>query len=177
MTTDLSEEQLDLFDRLVAQGDGPMVIVTVAAGDERAGCLVGFHTQCSIEPRRYSLWLSKANRTYRVALRADLVACHLLSEDQADLARWFGGQTGDDVDKFEGIAVDDGPEGLPLLRGCPDRFVLRRTSLVDEGGDHVCLVGEPVEVHGSGGHRPLRLQDVDDIEPGHEADERPEGSS
>ena len=31
-----------------------MVVVTTAQGDERAGCLVGFHAQSSIEPPRYA---------------------------------------------------------------------------------------------------------------------------
>ena len=58
------------FDALMAQLDQPLVVVTTAAGDERAGCVVGFHVQCSIEPRRVAVWLSKANHTFRVSLFA-----------------------------------------------------------------------------------------------------------
>ena len=60
----------DPFDSLMASLDPPMVVVTAAAGGERAGCLVGFHSQSSIEPARCCVWLSKANHTYRVALLA-----------------------------------------------------------------------------------------------------------
>ena len=59
-----------LFDEVVASANGAMVVVTAAVGEDRAGCLVGFHNQTSIEPRRYTVWLSKANHTYRVALLA-----------------------------------------------------------------------------------------------------------
>ena len=63
--------------------DAPLVVVTAASGDQRAGCVVGFHSQCSIEPPRYAVWLSKANRTYRVALFATHVALHVLgTEDE-----------------------------------------------------------------------------------------------
>ena len=43
---------------IVAGLDAAMVVVTVAVGDERDGCLVGFHSQSSIDPRRYVVWLS-----------------------------------------------------------------------------------------------------------------------
>ncbi|MFE2251449.1 flavin reductase, partial [Streptomyces lavendulae] len=40
--------------------DGPVyvVAVAVAVGAERAGCLVGFASQCSIDPPRFIVWLS-----------------------------------------------------------------------------------------------------------------------
>ena len=61
---------------------GPaLVIVTTAAGGERAGCLVGFHAQSSMDPQRYCVWLSKANHTARVAQRADYLAVHPVPED------------------------------------------------------------------------------------------------
>ena len=50
--------------------------------DYRAGCLVGFHSQSSIDPRQYAVWLSKANHTYPVALRSELFAVHFLTARQ-----------------------------------------------------------------------------------------------
>ena len=49
------------FKDLIAQLDYPMIVVTTASAGERAGCLVGFHTQSSIDPERFAVWLSKAN--------------------------------------------------------------------------------------------------------------------
>jgi len=42
----------DGFHDLAADLDYPMLIVTAAADGERAGCLVGFAAQCSIDPLR-----------------------------------------------------------------------------------------------------------------------------
>jgi flavin reductase (DIM6/NTAB) family NADH-FMN oxidoreductase RutF len=145
----------------------------VTAGDQRAGCVVGFHTQCSIEPPRYAVWLSKANRTYRVALFATHVALHVLGTEDMALVELFGGETGDEVDKFARCDWEPGPGGVPLLSQCGDRMVLQRTSLWDDGGDHVCLVGTPVHVTADAAAPPLRLSGATSIEPGHEADERP----
>jgi flavin reductase (DIM6/NTAB) family NADH-FMN oxidoreductase RutF len=58
------------FSTLMAALDSPLIVVTTADERERAGCLVEFHGQSSIEPQRYCAWLSKANYTYRVALHA-----------------------------------------------------------------------------------------------------------
>lgn len=162
----------DAFASLMTALDPAMIVVTTAVGDEPAGCLVGFHAQASIDPPRYAVWVSKANYTYRVVLQATHVAVHLLTEDDGELAALFGTRSGDEVDKFAGLPHEPGPGNVPLLTGCPHRLVLRRTVLVDEGGDHVCVVGEPVDVTTAGPFRPLRLSQVDDLTPGHAAQER-----
>jgi flavin reductase (DIM6/NTAB) family NADH-FMN oxidoreductase RutF len=166
----------DRFDALAAALDAAVVVVTVAAGGgsgERAGCLVGFHSQCSIEPRRYAVWLSNLNRTYRVALLAEHVAVHPLGAGDRDLAELFGGRTGDEVDKFARCDWQPGPGGVPVLVGrTGGHLVLRRTALLDVGGDHVCLIGEPVLAEppardAPGGFTPLRLAAAGTVPPGH----------
>lgn len=166
-------EDPEPFDRLVAQLDSPMAVVTTAAGHERAGCLIGFHCQCSIHPRRYALWLSKANHTFRTTFLADHLAVHLLGEDDGDLAELFGTLSGDDIDKFRRCDWAPGPSGVPLLERCPNRIVVRKVALHDDGSDHVCVVTEPVAAESGGPFRPLRLSQVDHLTPGHEVDDRP----
>src|SRR3954462_7266627 len=91
----------ETFQRLVAQLDYPMFIATVAADGERSGCLIGFATQSSIHPPRFLAGISDKNRTFRVARRADAMAIHLVPENANELANLFGGETGDEIDKFE----------------------------------------------------------------------------
>src|SRR5262245_29042699 len=161
----------DDFDDLVAATDPGMVVVTTALGDERSGCLVGFHAQSSIEPRHYTVWLSRVNHTYRVALGASHVAVHFLTDGDRAVAELFGAETGDAVDKFARTPWTPGPEGVPLLDACPHRLVGRRIALVDDGGDHVAFVTEPVEAASPGRFRPLRLGAVAGLHAGHEVDE------
>ena len=162
----------DAFDSLMASLDGPMAVVTTAVAGERAGCLVGFHAQSAIDPERYCVWLSKANHTYRVALRSSHLAVHFLTQDDLEVAEHFGTLTGDDVDKFADLDVLDGVDGVPLLERCPHRMVLTRVALLDEGGDHVCVTTECLEATTSGSFTPLRLSQVQHLTPGHEAEER-----
>jgi flavin reductase (DIM6/NTAB) family NADH-FMN oxidoreductase RutF len=162
----------DAFEGLMSSLDPPLIVVTTAAGNERGGCLVGFHAQSGIEPGRYAVWLSKANHTYRLALRAPHLAIHFLAEHQLDLAERFGTQSGDDVDKFEGLSLATGADGVPLLVDAPHRLVVRRVALLDEGADHVCLTTEPVRAESAGRFTPLRLSAATHLVPGHENDER-----
>jgi len=154
--------------RLLAHLDYPMFIVTARDGRELAGCLIGFATQTSIHPPRMLVCLSRENRTTRVARRSPALAVHLVPADRLDLAELFGGETGDDVDKFGRCAWHDGPEGVPLLDECPNRFV-GRVLWHGDAGDHDVFLLEPMaaERHTDEGgftfHRAKR------IDAGHEA--------
>ncbi|WCN04690.1 flavin reductase family protein [Streptomyces sp. M92] len=159
---------MDVFvDRL----DPDMCVVTAAAGGERAGCLVGFSSQCSLDPVRYAVWLSEVNRTYRVARSADVLAVHLLARDQHETAELFGGRTGDEVDKFQRARWRTGHGGALVLEDAEAWFVGRVVERVP-GGDHVGFVLDPVEWGGRGksGGPLLRISDAADIAPGHPVD-------
>ncbi|MFD3841530.1 flavin reductase family protein [Streptomyces sp. NPDC058642] len=158
---------LDPFTDLL---DYPMYVVTTQADGEKAGCLVGFASQCSIQPARFMVWLSKANRTYRVAERADRLAVHLLRRDQDRLARLFGGETGDHTDKFTEASWHVGPGGLPILNEVAAWFVGRVENRID-GGDHVGFLLAPEAADRLAGSRTpvLTLNDTHDITPGHPA--------
>jgi len=158
----------ETFQRLVAQLDYPMFIATVATGGERAGCLIGFATQSSIDPPRFLAGISDKNRTFRVAAGADTMAIHLVPEDASDLAELFGGETGDEVDKFARAEWREGPGGVPLPAGRPHRFVGRIVERIDFG-DHVGMVLEPFFAEADEDSAQLGFHRAKRIEPGHEA--------
>ena len=160
----------DPFDRFVAAVDHAMVAVTVADGDGRpAGCLVGFHTQVSIDPPRYMVCLSSANHTYSVAREADVLAVHLLGSGDAALARVLGGETEDeDPRKFTRVRWSPHPRfGTPVLDG-PSCWLLGQVRERVDAGDHVMFVLSPLEARApQEPPEPLRLDDASSIEPGH----------
>ena len=158
----------ETFQQLVAQLDYPMFIATVAAEGERAGCLIGFATQCSIDPPRFLAGISDKNRTFRVAEGATAMAIHLVPEDAAELAELFGGETGDELDKFERCSWRPGPDNVPLLDDCPNRFVGRILERVDFG-DHTGLVLEPFFAEVEENEGQLKFHRAKRIDPGHEA--------
>src|SRR3712207_897114 len=111
------------FDGLMGTLDYPMFIVTAAHGGTRAGCLIGFATQVSIDPALFLACLSDKNRAYRVARAAEHVGVHFVPAHAGELAELFGGETGDEVDKFARCDWSDGPEGVPILAACENWFV------------------------------------------------------
>ena len=157
------------FDELVGGLDYPMYVVTATDGTRRAGCLVGFATQCSIDPPRYMVWLSKNNHTYTVARHCDAIAVHALPRSALALAALFGTETGFEVDKFTKCSWRDGPHGLPLLDDCPAWFVGSVLERHDTG-DHLGLLVHPVSV-GAGVEpgQQLGFQAVKHLDAGNEA--------
>lgn len=154
----------------LAELDYPMFIVTTVHPQtgERAGCLIGFASQCSIEPDRFVVWLSEHNHTYRVACNAQLLAVHSVTRGQRDLAELFGTRTGDEVDKFARCDWEPGPSGIPILTGCPHWFV---GTIQDRAvwGNHTGFLLDPVQSHGQRKGPPLMFSDVRDLQAGHPA--------
>jgi flavin reductase (DIM6/NTAB) family NADH-FMN oxidoreductase RutF len=156
------------FHDLVGGLDYPMFIATTRAGDELAGCLVGFATQCSIDPPRFLVCLSEKNRTCRVAGGAEALAVHFVPSSAQWLAELFGGETGDEVDKFARCEWRQGPRGLPILTACDNWFageILTRAAL----GDHVGFLLDPIAVHDGIPLDEFTFHRARRIEPGHEA--------
>ncbi|BBW99750.1 oxidoreductase [Mycolicibacterium moriokaense] len=160
---------MEAFEKLVSNLDYPMYVVTTRAGEERSGCLVGFTSQVSIGPPRFLVGLSEKNHTYRVARHATHLAVHLLPRRHRELARLFGSETGDHVDKFSRCGWRQGPHGMPILDDAAGWFVgevLNRYAL----GDHVGFLLEPVDGDAPDSFEQLvTFSDVRDLEPGHEA--------
>ncbi len=155
------------FAELVAQADYSLYIVTAAHDGQRAGCLIGFATQVSIRPPRFLACLSVKNRTYRVAREAEILIVHPVPDDAEQLAELFGGETGDDIDKFARCAWKPGPGEGPVLTDLGSWFAGRVHDRV-AFGDHVGFVLEPIEVHGGDLAEALSFRRGRWIDPGHE---------
>ena len=156
------------FGAFVGGVDYPMYVATVAVGDVRAGCLVGFATQTSIHPPRFLVCISGVNATARVASKASHVAVHLLGPHQRDLAELFGEQSGDWADKFATVGWHEGPGGTAVLDGCPATLVGAVVERLDLG-DHEGYLLAPVEVTGDSRADVLTFQQLRDLDPGHPA--------
>jgi flavin reductase (DIM6/NTAB) family NADH-FMN oxidoreductase RutF len=146
LVTHQTDELTPFFERV----DYAYYVVT-ARTDEGAlgGCLAGFVTQCSIVPPNFLVCISKVNHTFDVAQRSSALGLHLLGGDQEKLARRFGEETGDLVDKFAGLDWERGQYGAPLLAesavslecvvlghfsvGDHEAFLVRGTGSVDRG--------------------------------------------
>ena len=161
--------QSHAIDAFTERTDYPLlVITTVDDRGERSGCLAGFVTQCSIDPPLLLVCISRVNRTFDVARRAQLLVLHLLGDQQVDLASRFGEQTGDSVDKFADVRCHSGPKGVPVLDECAAWVV---TEILDRFnvGDHQAVLTAPLE--GGAGHQSglMTLRNAPTFKAGHPA--------
>lgn len=159
------------FDDFVGLLDYPMFVVTTRADSANAGCLVGFATQSSIDPPTFLVGISRANHTFSVAQKATHLAVHVLGREHLALARLFGSETGETVNKFDRCQWHSGPQGLPILDAASAWFV----GLVErrfDTGDHVGHLLTPVS---AGVRTPthadelIAYADVKELTPGHDA--------
>jgi flavin reductase (DIM6/NTAB) family NADH-FMN oxidoreductase RutF len=159
----------EAFEALTSGLEYPMFIVTAAADGERNGCLVGFATQCSIDPPTLLVCISKANRTFRTAQRASSLVVHYLGAEDLPLARLFGESTGDDEDKFAHCGWTERPDGTPVLDGCRGWVagdVISRTDV----GDHVATAVRITAAEArNADDGQLGFSRVKDFDPGHPA--------
>lgn len=158
---------MNTFLKLAGTLDYPVFIVTAADGEQFEGCVIGFASHTSFEPARFLACLSRANRTYRLAREVDELAVHLVPREANGLVELFGGETGDEVDKFAHCVWRAGPCGLPILTGCPSWFAGRIVARFDLG-DHVGHLLEPFEAEFEQGEV-MYFQRVKDVDPGHPA--------
>ena len=151
---------------LVAAVDYPLYVVTAGAGDQVSGCLAGFVTQSSIKPAQFLICVSKLNHTYGTARSSHGLGLHVLGSDQRDVASHFGELTGDEVDKFEGIAWAPGETGAPILSECA-AWVEGPTIGRIDGGDHEAFLIH-VQDGGAGRHEGcFTLRDASGFKAGH----------
>lgn len=159
------------FATLMSSENTSLIVVTTAAENVRAGCLVSYHTQASMKPQHYNIWLSKANHTYKIGLLANRFAVHFLAQDDLAWAEHFATISGQHTDKFAGLEVKMRHE-VPLLTALPNRMIVEQISMLDDGGDHVCVTARVIEAETSGHFTPLRLSDIGDLRPAHDTSER-----
>jgi flavin reductase (DIM6/NTAB) family NADH-FMN oxidoreductase RutF len=155
-------------DKVLTSLNLPLLVVTTANSKTRAGCLVGFATQCSVDPLLLLVCISRENRTCRVADEAAGLAIHGISEAERDLAELFGGETGDEIDKFEHCEWRRGPLGLPLLARAPGWIAATIEGRMD-AGDHIAHLVKPTSAELRRSFDPLRTRKGAEIEPGHDA--------
>jgi flavin reductase (DIM6/NTAB) family NADH-FMN oxidoreductase RutF len=150
--------------------DYPLAVVTVAADDgEVSGCLVGFFTQCSIEPPRFLICVSKLNHTYTVSQHAVGAALHLIGQDQVAVASLFAEETGDTTDKFARCQWHRGETGAPVLEECAawvEGTILHRFDV----GDHQALLISPVSGGSGRSQGLLTYRHAPEFHPGHPAE-------
>jgi 3-hydroxy-9,10-secoandrosta-1,3,5(10)-triene-9,17-dione monooxygenase reductase component len=130
-------DQRDLRNAFGAFATG-VTIITSRFGDVDVGLTANSFSSVSLDPPLILWSLDRRSGSLEAFERTSGFAVHVLSVDQEDLSNRFARKASD---KFDGLELERGADGIPLLSGCAARFECR-TAYAYDGGDHVIFVGE-----------------------------------
>lgn len=121
--------------------DRELWILTVAAGERRGGMVATSVLHASIVPElpRLLVTVSRHHHTWELLEQSPVFALHLLEEDQREWVWRFGGHSGRDIDKLEGLALRTGSAGGLILDDAPAWLECRVEERYDIGDRWVYL--------------------------------------
>jgi 3-hydroxy-9,10-secoandrosta-1,3,5(10)-triene-9,17-dione monooxygenase reductase component len=141
MTHNASFDAAEFRKALGTFATGVTIITTRDAGGVSVGLTANSFNSVSLNPPLVLWSLAETSGSLPAFRDARHWAVHVLAADQEALSARFA-KRGED--RFAGLDVDLGVDGVPLLRGCAARFVCR-TAFQYAGGDHLIFVGEVID--------------------------------
>ena len=133
----MSVSETQFKDALSRYATGVTVITGTLPDGQPAGVTVSSFTSLSLNPPLVLFCLAKTVNCLVAFTEGKRFAVNVLGEGQRDLSVTFASQS---QDKFQSVAYAM-EDGLPVLKGCLATIVCRRHA-VQEGGDHLIIVGE-----------------------------------
>jgi flavin reductase (DIM6/NTAB) family NADH-FMN oxidoreductase RutF/DNA-binding IclR family transcriptional regulator len=117
---------------------GVTVVTTIDDEGGLHGVTANSFSSVSLDPPLVLWSQAIKSHSHPVFFKAERFAVNILAEDQIELSNRFAKSS---QEKFTGLDVDVGPDGIPLLRGCNAWLQCRVVSRLP-GGDHTIYVGE-----------------------------------
>lgn len=117
---------------------GVTIITTRAPDGTPVGLTVSSFNSVSLDPPLVLWSLENNSLSLPVFRDAPHWAVHVLAADQDELSARFARRG---ATKFQGLTLETGVGGIPLLTGCTARFQCRNAFQYN-GGDHLIFVGE-----------------------------------
>ena len=116
---------------------GVTVVTTRNGAGENCGVTVNSFTSVSLDPPLVLFCLDRAALSYDAFCQAEKFAINVLCAEQQRLSVRFSTAASD---KWDGVAFELWPTGVPVLKGCLANLGCRKEA-VHDGGDHVIFVG------------------------------------
>lgn len=125
-------------DALGTFATGVTVVTTRTPEGKPVGLTATSFNSVSLEPPLVLWSLQRDSNLFDAFHAANKYAVHVLAESQVDVSQRFARR---DLDRFAGVEMLEGANGLPLIKGCAAIFVCSKYAEYD-GGDHLIIVGE-----------------------------------
>lgn len=128
-----------LFKSVLRHWASGVTIVTTRVGEQLAGMTASAFSSVSLDPPLVLVCIEKKAHTLPLLAESGVFAVNVLAHDQHELSDRFA-TTGNEAQRFDGIACRNGPTGAPWLPGTLAVLDCRVTAAHD-AGDHVIYVG------------------------------------
>jgi len=141
-----SGREVTLIDRvfdLMARG---VVVITTCLGEKLNGMSACWVSRSAEQPFLLMASIWKKNFSHDLIKKSGVFAVNILRSDQVDVARYFGKQSGRDVEKFSQIAFKTGKTGSPILIDCMAYLDCKVVGEIDSG-DHTIFLGAVQEAN------------------------------
>ena len=119
---------------------GVAIITTVTAGGDRIGVTVSSFNSVSLHPPLILFSLARRLASFEAWRSIQYFAVNLLGKGQHGLSNQFARAQSD---KWQGVAVTAGHNGIPLLQDAPANFECDLYAR-HNGGDHEIIIGRVV---------------------------------
>lgn len=114
-----------------------ITVVTARSPEGPVGLTASAFSSLSLHPPLVLVCIGKASYHHDHLTGAPAFGVHILDASQEELSNTFAFKRGD---RFDGLEVEEGPLGAPLLTGALARLGCERYEVVD-AGDHSILIG------------------------------------
>ena len=119
--------------------------VTSKSDDDVNAMVANWITQISFDPRLVALGLQKSSHTRSVIENGQVFAINIFAKEDSESMMSFTKGRAKNPDKMKGVRFSAGPmTGCPILEGSAAYIELEVKKVVDTGGDHDIIIGEPV---------------------------------
>jgi flavin reductase (DIM6/NTAB) family NADH-FMN oxidoreductase RutF len=130
----------ELFKRACRRWTTGVTIVTARSGDRIHGMTVTAFTEVSLSPPLVLVCADLSSNTHPLIAEGGVFAVNVLACGQEALSNRFASKQ-DEWRRFEGLALETGSTGAPILAGTAVALDCRVVA-THAAGDHVIYVGE-----------------------------------
>ncbi len=123
-----------------------LFVLTAKDGDKDNGCIINTAAQLTSNPNRITIAVNKGNFTHDMILKTGLFNVSVLTtEAPFDIFKYYGFQSGRDVNKFPGSGFPRSKNGLIFITGCVNAFISGKVVESHDYGTHTLFVADVTE--------------------------------
>ena len=128
-----------------------LFVLTTKLGDKTNGCITNTAIQVTSEPNRIAFAVNKTNLTCDMLLESKTFNISIISEEASfDLFKWFGFQSGREVEKFPGekivtadsyeINYENASNGIPYITTGTNAYISGNVFARLDLGSHMLFI-------------------------------------